>query len=77
MNKTTSLEASPTDGNLGAIKPTQPMETNPNVTIGTTFNSTIVNDRTLFSSHTINIVSLIHFQKKIYNKNNNNYENNQ
>ena len=71
-NTNTSLEASPTD-NVVTIVNSRPVDTNHNETKGTYFNSTLLEDRTLFSSHTVNTLSLMDLEN--YDNNSNHYIN--
>ena len=50
------------------------MDKNPNETTETDFNSTLIDDETLFSSHTKSTLSLIDLEIKNSNNNNNSVE---
>ena len=68
----TSLEESPTDHNMETLIHSQPMDSKLNETTETDFNSTLLDDGTLSSSHTVNTPSLIDYTKiKNTNQNNN------
>ena len=71
----TSLEASPKE-NMDTITQSKPMNSNLNETTETNFNSTLIDDGTLFSSHTVNTLSLIHLENNNNNNKNNNNTNN-
>ena len=57
-NINASLEASPIE-NMDIIILSQPMENNLNETTETYFNCTLLDDGTIFSSHTVNTPSII------------------
>ena len=72
-NTNTSLEASPLE-NMDTIVHSQQTDTRLNETTKTDFNSILLDDGTLFSSHTVN--TLIHLENNDQNNNqNNNYNN--
>ena len=69
-NIITSLEASPT-GYIDTIVHSKSSNTNPNETKESDKNSKLLDDRTLFSSDTVNTLSLIDLKKHNITKNNN------
>ena len=78
-NTNTSLELSATAQNLNNIVHLQPMETNHKEATETDFNSTLVDDQTIFSSDTVKTFSLIVYEtsyKNNFHKNNININNN-
>ena len=71
MNTSRSLEASLTEQKLDRIIQSQPIDANPTESTETDFNLKLLYDGTLFSSYTINTLSLIGLEQS-----NNNYNNN-
>ena len=72
-NTNTSLEASPIE-NIDTITNSQPIDTCINETTETDFSSTLLDDRTFFSSHIVN--TLIDFDDNSENNNHNKNKNN-
>ena len=74
-NTNISLEASPIENMDTLIQPQQP-EKNMNETVDTDFNSTLLDDGTLFSSHTVNTLIDLEENDPDKNQKNNNHTNN-
>ena len=72
-NANTSLEASSIE-NMDTLTHPQQSENEMNETTETVFNSTLLDDGTLFSTHTVN--TLIHLEDNDQNNNQNNNDNN-
>ena len=73
-NTNTSLEASPIENMYRLTHPQQP-ENYMNETTETDFNSTLLDEGTLFSSHTVNTLIDLEDNDKNNNQNNNNHTN--
>ena len=74
-NTNTSLEVSP-NGNTDTIIHSQHSESPINETTETDFNSSLLDDGTLFSSHTVNTLIDLEYNDPKNNQNNNNSNNN-
>ena len=74
-NTNTSLEASPTE-NIDTLIYPQHSETRMNETVETHFNSILLDDGTLFSSHTVNTLIDLDDNDQNNNQNNKNHANN-
>ena len=74
-NTNCSLEASPTE-NMDTLIHPQHSETRMNETVERDFNSTLLDDGTLFSSHTVNSLIDLDENDQNNNQNNNNHVNN-
>ena len=70
-NTINSLEASPI-GNMDTLIHPQKLETRKNETTETYFNSTLLDDGTLFPSHTVNTLIVLQYNDQNNNQNNNN-----
>ena len=62
-NTNTSFEVLPTEQNMDTIVHSQPMDSHLSETTEPDFVSTLLDDRTVFSSHTVNTLLLIDLEK--------------